>query len=41
MMDWGKLERELNVPGYPNEGAFVGSSSFPIPYLNSFSAFGR
>ena len=27
--------------GYPNEGAFVGSSSFPIPYLNSFSAFGR
>ena len=27
--------------GYPNEGAFSGSSSFPIPYLNSFSAFGR
>jgi hypothetical protein len=27
--------------GYPNEGAFAGSSSFPIPYLNSFSSFGR
>ena len=27
--------------GYPNEGAFVGSSSFPIPYLNSFASFGR
>ncbi len=27
--------------GYPNEGAFSGNSSFPIPFLNSFSAFGR
>ena len=27
--------------GYPNEGAFAGNSSFPIPFLNSFAAFGR
>lgn len=27
--------------GYPNEGAFAGESSFPIPFLNSFAAFGR
>ncbi|MBC8302122.1 MAG: hypothetical protein H8E55_40945 [Pelagibacterales bacterium] len=27
--------------GYPNEGAFSGSSSFPVPFLNSFSSFGR
>lgn len=27
--------------GYPNEGAFAGNSSFPIPFLNSFSSFGR
>ena len=27
--------------GYPNEGAFAGESSFPIPFLNSYSAFGR
>lgn len=27
--------------GYPNEGAFAGESSFPIPFLNSFASFGR
>tara|TARA_Y100000389_G_scaffold123221_1_gene120507 strand:- start:5881 stop:7113 length:1233 start_codon:yes stop_codon:yes gene_type:complete len=27
--------------GYPNEGAFAGSSSFPLPFLNSFASFGR
>lgn len=27
--------------GYPNEGAFAGNSTFPLPFLNSFSAFGR
>jgi hypothetical protein len=27
--------------GYPNEGAFAGNSSFPLPFLNSFSSFGK
>lgn len=27
--------------GYPNEGAFAGGSSFPLPFLNSFASFGR